>query len=352
MIFLNMRRAVSSLPFCRRPVRYIILIASCVAAFISGCMVTLISIDPTHCDVHQCTEKIKRIDIEDTNTWLGSWRKVRSNEKNVFLVIIILTAPNNVEQRNVIRQTWLSEEKMDTMHFFVVGIAGLNEDVNTTIQSEQKRFSDMLFLNNIYDSYEALTKKLLASFVYLHHNVKYRFLLKCDDDTYVQMSQLHQELKSVPYKQRLHWGFFDGRATPKRSGPWKETEWVLCDHYLPYALGGGYVLSSDLVAFIAANSKYVKLYNSEDVSVGAWLAPIDVHRVHDTRFDTEYKSRGCNNEYIISHKQTVLHMREKFNNLKNSGFLCREQFQVRKSYKYNWSVPPSQCCIRNDSTIS
>jgi galactosylxylosylprotein 3-beta-galactosyltransferase len=45
------------------------------------------------------------------------------------------------------------------------------------------------------------------------------------------------------------------------------------------------------------------IWNSEDISVGAWLSPIQVNRVHSIRFDTEAKSRGCNNDYIVTHKQ-------------------------------------------------
>ncbi|XP_063587024.1 beta-1,3-galactosyltransferase 6-like [Penaeus indicus] len=345
-------RQASGLPCCRRPFRNFVYLLSWIGAFICGSLLTLMSVDPMSCNIHQCTEKIKRIDVEDSNSWLGMWgQNAKGPGKSVFLVIIVISAPGNSEQRDTIRQTWLSEEKSDTLHYFVIGTGSLSENVNVTIQSEQRRFGDLLLLNNVIDSYSALTKKLLASLVYVHYNVKFRFLMKCDDDSYVQIPQLHKELKAVPYKQRLYWGFFDGRATPHKKGVWKENEWVLCDHYVPYALGGGYVLSSDLVTFVAVNSKYLKLYKNEDVSLGVWLASVDLHRVHDTRFDTEYVSRGCNNEYLVSHKQSTLHMREKFNSLKATGLLCKEQFQVRKSYKYNWNVPPSKCCVRNDSSI-
>lgn len=337
---------------CRRPLLSAVQVLACVGAFMLGSLMTLMSIDPMRCDIHQCTEKIKRTDVEDINSWLGMWGKGnRGAEKSVFLVIVMLSAPANKEQREVIRQTWLSEEKADTLHFFVIGTGSLNEDLNVSVLAEQKKHGDLMLLSNVVDSYQALTKKLLASLVYVHYSVKFRFLMKCDDDTYVRLTELHKELKSVPYKQRLYWGFFDGRASPKKSGPWKEEDWVLCDRYLPYALGGGYILSSDVVNFVASNSKYLKLFRSEDVSLGTWLAPLDLHRVHDARFDTEYKSRGCNNKYLVSHKQSTLHMQEKFNSLNTLGRMCREQFQVRKSYNYNWNALPSQCCIRNDSSI-
>lgn len=347
----NMRRA-PGLMICRRPVRNAVFVLSCVGAFILGCLMTLMSVDPMNCDIHQCAERIKHTTPEEANSWLGSWdRYGKVTDKSVFLAIVILSAPGNVEQRSVMRQTWLSEEKSDTHHFFVIGTSSLSPDVNSSLQAEQKRHGDLLLLHNIVDSYEALTKKLLASFVYVHYSIRFRFLLKCDDDTYVQLQQLHKELKGVRYKQRLYWGFFDGRATPKKSGPWKEEEFILCDRYLPYALGGGYVVSSDVATFVATNSKYLKVFKNEDTSLGTWLAPLDLHRVHDPRFDTEYKSRGCNNKYLLTHKQSTIHMREKFSSLKTTNLLCREQFQVRKSYIYNWNVPPSQCCVRNDSSV-
>ncbi|RXG69039.1 Beta-1,3-galactosyltransferase 6 [Armadillidium vulgare] len=341
-----------SLPaFLKRKItQNLFFITCCGLSFLLGNFMAAISLDPTNCSIKTCAEKIKQTDIDDQ--LIQQWEKSPDRAtKTVFLVILIVSSPTNQEQRDVIRETWLSDELVDTVHFFAIGTHKLSEDVNVTIQSEQKKFKDLLLLNNLEDSYHALPRKILASFIYVHFNVKYRFLLKVDDDSYVNLPKLHQTMKSIPYKQRLYWGFFDGRATPLRRGQWKESDWILCDRYIPYALGGGYILSDDLVSFIALNYKFLKIYKNEDVSIGTWLAPVDVHRYHDPRFDTEYKSRGCKNEYIVTHKQNIIHMREKFNSLRTSGLLCKKEFTVRKSYQYNWNVPPSMCCYRNNSSI-
>ena len=112
------------------------------------------------------------------------------------------------------------------------------------------------------------------------------------------------------------------------------------------------------------------VWNSEDVSVGAWLGPVRVNRVHTNRFDTEAKSRGCQNSYLITHKQvtklkskniilskyfclnlclifvqTEDDMREKWHFLSKTGDICYEEVQITPGYNYNWSVPPSQCCV-------
>ena len=55
--------------------------------------------------------------------------------------------------------------------------------------------------------------------------------------------------------------------------------------YVPYALGGGYVLGRELVSFIAENARMLELYNSEDAAMGAWLGGFKVTRKHDTRWD-------------------------------------------------------------------
>jgi galactosylxylosylprotein 3-beta-galactosyltransferase len=52
-----------------------------------------------------------------------------------------------------------------------------------------------------------------------------------------------EELKNSNYPKGLYWGFFDGRAPVQIQGKWAEKDYKICDRYLPYALGGGYVLS-------------------------------------------------------------------------------------------------------------
>ncbi|XP_005057889.1 PREDICTED: beta-1,3-galactosyltransferase 6, partial [Ficedula albicollis] len=230
---------------------------------------------------------------------------------------------------------------------FVVGTAGLGAEELRSLELEQSRHRDLLLLPELRDSYENLTAKVLATYVWLDAHLDFQFALKADDDTFVRLDVLVEELRAKE-PRRLYWGFFSGRGRVKSGGKWKESAWLLCDYYLPYALGGGYVISADLVRYLRLSSDYLNLWQSEDVSLGVWLAPIDVKRVHDPRFDTEYKSRGCNNRYIVTHKQSIEDMLEKHQTLAKEGKLCKEEVKLRLSYMYDWGVPPSQCCQRKD----
>ncbi|VDM72037.1 unnamed protein product [Strongylus vulgaris] len=184
---------------------------------------------------------------------------------------------------------------------------------------------------------------------YAYQQFHFQYLLKVDSDSFVRLGAVIKALKDIQHP-RLYWGFLDGRAKPIRKGKWREADWILCDRYLPYQLGGGYVLSYELVRFLALNARLFKLYKNEDVSVGAWLAGLDIKYVHDPRFDTEWKSRGCNNEYLITHKKTAQEMEVLYSNLVNLRVLCEKEYRVRYSYVYDWTALPSECCQRRNGT--
>ncbi|XP_052760371.1 beta-1,3-galactosyltransferase 6-like [Mya arenaria] len=266
------------------------------------------------------------------------------------LLVVVISAPSHEHVRNVIRETWAKNPPVEVRTLFVIGVKNLAGDVFEKLVHEKRRYSDMLFLENLEESYSALTRKIIETFKFVCEKVHFKFLLKVDEDSYVRVDKISYELLSKP-QQRLYWGFFDGRAHVKKAGKWEERDYVLCDRYLPYALGGGYVISSDLVEYVAKNSEILKLYQSEDVSLGTWLGPLDVHRVHDPNFDTEYKSRGCFNSYLVTHKKSPEQMKVLYDNLQSHGKLCDVETRTRLSYQYKWDLPPSQCCERKDPTI-
>ncbi|KAI1890700.1 hypothetical protein AGOR_G00156340 [Albula goreensis] len=274
-------------------------------------------------------------------------QEARPKELSAFLVVLVTTGPKYTERRSIIRSTWLAKRDPDVLSLFVVGTEGLTAEDLQNLGTEQVRHRDLLLLPELRDSYENLTLKLLHMYSWLDQNVDFKFVLKADDDTFARLDLIKEELRAKE-SARLYWGFFSGRGRVKSAGKWKESTWALCDYYLPYALGGGYILSADLVHYVHLNVGYLKVWQSEDVSLGAWLAPVDVRRTHDPRFDTEYKSRGCNNKYLVTHKQSLEDMLEKHQTLQKEGRLCKEEVKLRLSYIYDWNVPPSQCCQRKD----
>ncbi|XP_066126828.1 beta-1,3-galactosyltransferase 6 [Saccopteryx bilineata] len=271
-----------------------------------------------------------------------------------FLAVLVASAPRSAERRSVVRGTWLGAARRggpgDVWARFAVGTGGLGAEERRALEREQARHGDLLLLPALRDAYENLTAKVLAMLAWLDEHVAFEFVLKADDDSFARLDALLAELRArdPARRRRLYWGFFSGRGRVKPGGRWREAAWQLCDYYLPYALGGGYVLSADLVHYLHRSREYLRAWQSEDVSMGAWLAPVDVQREHDPRFDTEYKSRGCSNQYLVTHKQSLEDMLEKHQTLTRDGRLCKQEVQLRLSYVYDWSAPPSQCCQRKE----
>ncbi|CAJ0587152.1 unnamed protein product, partial [Mesorhabditis spiculigera] len=269
-----------------------------------------------------------------------------------FLLMAIMSSPNQTADREIIRQTWLklTMKGPDVVrHVFPIGIKGLSTNELTALSEEQLNHGDLALIGNLYEDYVNLAKKTLQTMEYAFQNYKFSYLLKVDSDSFVRVGTVIKSLKDINHP-RLYWGFLDGRAKPIRKGKWRETDWNLCDRYLPYQLGGGYVLSYELVRFLATNARLFKLYKNEDVSVGAWLAGLDIKYLHDPRFDTEWTSRGCNNQYIITHKKSGDQMQELYQNLLEKKVLCTREFRSRPSYVYDWSALPSECCKRDNAS--
>jgi galactosylxylosylprotein 3-beta-galactosyltransferase len=267
---------------------------------------------------------------------------------NYKVIVLIMSAKPHRERRDACRTTWITLSDYRPMRFlFVIGGAGMDSMDMSQLVQENTTNGDLLILSDVPDSYASLTSKLISSLTYISSHFKFKFLLKVDDDSFVRLDLLFDEL-SETNADRLYWGYFTAGAPVKKAGAWKETNWFMCDKYLPYAVGGGYILSSDLVKYISDNSELLQRYNSEDVSLGTWLSPLNINRKHDTRFDTWYKSRGCSNSFLVTHKMTPGLMMDRFQALETFGHLCKKEKYV-VGHLYDWSVLPSQCCNKKES---
>lgn len=243
-------------------------------------------------------------------------------------------------------------------HYFIVGSNGLSDAEKRRLLEEKRLHQDLLIMDELKDSYANLTYKLLMSFEMLETKQSFKYLLKTDDDTYVKLDQLLSDLyqydelitaKKFPNTHpavELYWGYFSGHGQIKKHGQWKETNFNLCDRYLPYALGGGYLISRNLVKFIAQNANVLNKYGNEDISMGVWLSSWrNIYRRHDVRFDTAWMPRKCKSYHIVLHKRTVKDMRDLFRN-DPCGFKDSIENKTKRpiEYFYDWSVSQMRCC--------
>ncbi|XP_078679395.1 beta-1,3-galactosyltransferase 1-like [Branchiostoma floridae x Branchiostoma belcheri] len=209
---------------------------------------------------------------------------------DVFLVIIVHTAHAHVTHRQAIRATWGNESNIPGLKIktlFALGTTD-NKPLQQAIERENTMYGDII-QENFQDSYKNLTLKTVMTLKwFLSFCPKAAFLMKTDDDTYVNVWNLVKTLRRLEGKPRLVTGFVIKGAEPRRD---VNSKWYLSPQDYPkdtlpwYVAGGtGYVISSDLVPRLYEMSLRTKAVPLEDVYIGMCLENLGITPVQNKQF--------------------------------------------------------------------
>jgi len=116
---------------------------------------------------------------------------------------------------------------------FAIGTLGLSPSSFEDLKDEKSIHHDLLLLPDLEESYSNLTRKVLYSFVWIDKHLRFDYLMKCDDDTFIV---LENHFGGALYKRTsnnsFYWGFFDGRASVKKQGKWAERSCVTDTYHM------------------------------------------------------------------------------------------------------------------------
>ncbi|CAJ0961186.1 unnamed protein product [Ranitomeya imitator] len=157
--------------------------------------------------------------------------------------------------------------------------AALQEE-EAALQAESRAHHDMVFVD-VVDTYRSVPRKLLLFYRWLEAAVTFTFLLKTDDDCFIHLDNVLRALEDGSVQgPNAWWGNFRLNWAVERTGKWQELEYM-SPAYPAFACGSGYVLSRDIVQWLAANADRLQTYQGEDVSMGIWMAAIGPRRYQD-----------------------------------------------------------------------
>ncbi|KAH1131131.1 hypothetical protein J1N35_002509 [Gossypium stocksii] len=242
----------------------------------------------------------------------NQWKAPPLPEQPVDLFIGILSAGNNFAERMAIRKSWMQHNlvKSSIVHvrFFVA--VHPRKEVNVELKNEAEFFGDIVIVPYM-DNYDLVVLKTVAICEYGGRTVSAKFIMKCDDDTFVRVDAVMNEAKKVNGDRSFYIGNINYYHKPLRFGKWAVTyeEWPE-EKYPPNADGPGYILSSDIALFIVFEFERhnLRLFKMEDVSMGMWverfnrLKPVDyVHTIKFCQF-------GCIEDYYTAHYQSPRQM--------------------------------------------
>ncbi|XP_005390171.2 PREDICTED: beta-1,3-galactosyltransferase 4 [Chinchilla lanigera] len=202
-----------------------------------------------------------------------------------FLLILVCTAPENRNRRDAIRATWGGLRRARGLRvrtLFVLGeprgqppAGGARAD----LAREAAAQGDVVQAA-FRDTYRNLTLKTLVGLSWASaHCPQARYVLKTDDDVYVNVPELVSELvrrggaaggTPVPllYLGRVHWWVRPSRAPGGRHLVSEEQWPATWGPFPPYASGTGYVLSASAVQLILKVAAQAPALPLEDVFVG------------------------------------------------------------------------------------
>ncbi|KAI7754279.1 hypothetical protein M8C21_001147 [Ambrosia artemisiifolia] len=240
------------------------------------------------------------------------WKAPPLPDAPVDLFIGVLSAGNHFAERMAVRKSWMQYDLVRSSRavarFFVALHA--RKEVNVELKKEADFFGDIMIVPYM-DNYDLVVLKTIAICEYGVHTASAKYIMKCDDDTFVRVDMVLKEANKIDDGKSLYLGNINYHHKPLRYGKWAVSyeEWPEED-YPPYANGPGYILSSDIADFIASEFEKhrLKLFKMEDVSMGMWVGQFNktkgVEYVHSLKFC----QFGCIEDSYTAHYQSPTQM--------------------------------------------
>lgn len=226
-----------------------------------------------------------------------------------IVLLLISSAPDNQDKRQMIRETWGSKCSKEGSYFrclFVLGIARDNNQ-NNHINQENEKFNDILQFS-FQDAYSNLTYKTLCSFLWVDsHCSAVPYIMKTDDDMYVNTELVPKMLAAAP-KTEFIGGFCWGLSSPNRdaSSKWYVSFQTYARSRLPPMCSGtGYILSQDVIEKIIQASSNIPFFHLEDVYVAMCLQKFNIRPIRIKGFNNMYvRFNACDyrNSVMTSHE--------------------------------------------------
>ena len=126
--------------------------------------------------------------------------KTVCKDKDIFLIVYVHTAPSHYKRRMVIRETWGNPKfysDVTVRAVFVMGKTFDKPEVQSSLEYESEQYGDII-QEDFLDSYKNLTYKGIGALKWITNYCSHaKFVLKTDDDIFVNTFTLLRHLKSL-----------------------------------------------------------------------------------------------------------------------------------------------------------
>jgi hypothetical protein len=177
------------------------------------------------------------------------------------LLVGVLTMPNRRERRDIVRMAYALQPpappgvaRVDVRFVF----CSVTDPVEAALVAvEARRHGDILVLNCTENMNDGKTHAYLSSVPRLFASAPYDYVMKTDDDTYLRVAALAEELRGRP-REDVYLGY----------------GYAMGGQPMPFMHGMGYVVSWDVASWVAGADEILARNDTlgpEDLMVGKWL---------------------------------------------------------------------------------
>ncbi|XP_015111303.1 beta-1,3-galactosyltransferase 1 [Diachasma alloeum] len=214
--------------------------------------------------------------------------KCPNNGEGVDLVILVTSRPSDPKPRTAIRQTWGSfGQRADVRILFILGTTE-DAELEERLRDEQKLYGDVI-RGRFHDSYSNLTLKsvsILEWFATYCSGAK--FLLKADDDMFINMPRLLSFVKKHEKDENIIFGVLFKNVSPIRNETHKwyaPPEQFKLSVYPDYVTGQAYLMSRDIIHKLYSTALSQTFFRIEDIFItGIVAGKLGIKRVKASEF--------------------------------------------------------------------
>ncbi|PKK24273.1 UDP-Gal:betaGlcNAc beta 1,3-galactosyltransferase, polypeptide 4, partial [Columba livia] len=214
------------------------------------------------------------------------------SDREIFLLVLVCSSPENRTRRNVIRQTW--GNVTNARGYTVLTLFALGKPASVTTQleinEEAEKHRDIIE-GSFIDSPKTQTQKMLMSVEWtVTFCPQARYILKTDEDVFVGIPSLAGFLLSLTQLEDVYIGRVIHHAVPDRA---PQSQGFVPVHQYPeefypdYCDGSAFVMSQDVARKVYVVAEEVPVSVPPDVFVGICAGNAGVTPIHSSRFSGE-----------------------------------------------------------------
>ncbi|XP_065658357.1 N-acetyllactosaminide beta-1,3-N-acetylglucosaminyltransferase 4 [Hydra vulgaris] len=218
------------------------------------------------------------------------------------LLIIVSSHSRNNWRRRWIRSLWGNRTIWSEKNWRIVFVTGQEDDkeVMLTLAEEAEKYKDIL-IEDIAEDFYQLAKKIIIGLTWSMHNINFEYILKIDDDVFVNIDNAFQFL-NINTNMEGYYGNVVVHNLVERIGRYGVSKKEhLADYYSPYCSGGGFIMTKATVAEILPFFDFTRVFKIDDAYVGETAMRAGISATHVVGFYMSNTWCEFKENIIVSH---------------------------------------------------